>query len=91
MVCCGAGGVGKTTISAATAMALAREGARTAVVTIDPARRLATALGVGELSDAPRRVSAADGELWALQLDPKATFDRLVARHAPDDAARAAP
>lgn len=88
VVCCGAGGVGKTTISAATAMALAGEGVRTAVVTIDPARRLATALGVGELSDVPRRVEAEAGELWALQLDPKATFDRLVARHAPDDAAR---
>lgn len=91
VVCCGAGGVGKTTVSAAIGLALARAGHRTAVVTIDPARRLATALGIGELGDEPRRVSdpsAGAGELWALQLDAKATFDRLVARHAPDEEAR---
>lgn len=91
VVCCGAGGVGKTTMSAAIGLGLARAGARVAVVTIDPARRLATALGMEDLSDAPQRVrhpAVGDGELWALQLDAKATFDRLVARHAPDAAAR---
>jgi len=92
VVCCGAGGVGKTTVSAGLALRLARDGARVVVVTIDPARRLATALGVDGLSDEPHRVSAASqdgaGELWALQLDPKATFDRLVAREAPDEQAR---
>ena len=94
VICCGTGGVGKTTISAAVAMRLAQTGARTVVVTIDPARRLASALGMTGLSDEPRRVPAGailgrDGaELWALQLDAKATFDRLVARYAADDAAR---
>lgn len=92
VVCCGAGGVGKTTVSAGLALRLARDGARVVVVTIDPARRLATALGMEGLSDEPHRVSAASqngaGELWALQLDPKATFDRLVAREAPDEQAR---
>lgn len=94
VVCAGAGGVGKTTISAAVALRLAAAGARTVVVTIDPARRLASALGMTGLSDEARRVPAADalpggaGELWALQLDAKATFDRLVARYAADEAAR---
>lgn len=94
VVCAGAGGVGKTTISAGIALRLASEGARTVVVTIDPARRLAGALGMTGLSDEPRRVPAdgvlgpGAGELWALQLDAKATFDRLVARYAADAAAR---
>jgi anion-transporting ArsA/GET3 family ATPase len=97
VVCCGSGGVGKTTISAAIAYAMAARGRRAVVVTIDPARRLATALGMTDLGDDPRRVPperfAAEGldvrgELWALQLDAKATFDRLVARHAPTPAAR---
>ncbi len=94
VICCGTGGVGKTTISAALALRLAQGGARTVVVTIDPARRLASALGMTGLSDDPQRVPAGDllgpgaGELWALQLDAKATFDRLVARYAPDEAAR---
>jgi anion-transporting ArsA/GET3 family ATPase len=91
VVCCGAGGVGKTTVSAALALGLAREGARVVVVTIDPARRLATALGMEGLADEARRVPAGlegAGELWALQLDAKATFDRLVAREAPTPEAR---
>jgi anion-transporting ArsA/GET3 family ATPase len=92
VVCCGAGGVGKTTVSAGLGLGLARRGTRTAVVTIDPARRLATALGMAGLGDEPRRVPAdlgPDGaELWALQLDAKATFDRLVAREAPTAEAR---
>ncbi len=92
VVCCGAGGVGKTTVSAGLGLGLARGGARTVVVTIDPARRLATALGMEGLSDEPRRVPAEPGpggaELWALQLDAKATFDRLVSREAPTPEAR---
>ncbi|MBJ7456869.1 MAG: ArsA family ATPase [Thermoleophilia bacterium] len=94
VICCGTGGVGKTTISAALALRLAQSGARTVVVTIDPARRLASALGMTGLSDEPRQVPAeallgeGAGELWALQLDAKATFDRLVSRYAADEAAR---
>ena len=90
VVCCGSGGVGKTTVSASLALALARRGARVAVVTIDPARRLASALRIAELGDAPHLVPVDDatGELWALQLDAKATFDRLVAREAPTEEAR---
>jgi anion-transporting ArsA/GET3 family ATPase len=87
IVCCGSGGVGKTTISAGIALALANNGARVAVVTIDPARRLASTLGLETLGDDPRQVdigtTGTPGELWALQLDAKATFDRLVHRHAP--------
>lgn len=91
VVCCGAGGVGKTTVSAGLGLGLAAEGARVVVVTIDPARRLASALGMQGLSDDAQRVPAdlpGGGELWALQLDAKATFDRLVAREAPDERAR---
>jgi anion-transporting ArsA/GET3 family ATPase len=97
VVCCGSGGVGKTTVSAALALGLGMRGARAAVVTIDPARRLASALAMEDLSDEARRVPqeraaraglTLKGELWALQLDPRATFDRLVARHAPTPEAR---
>jgi anion-transporting ArsA/GET3 family ATPase len=92
-VCCGAGGVGKTTTSAAIALGMAARGAKVAVVTIDPARRLANALGLQELENEPRRVephrlSGVDmrGELWAMMLDPKRTFDELIDRIAPDPA-----
>lgn len=97
VVVAGAGGVGKTTVSAALALGLAAKGARVAVVTIDPARRLATALGIDALGDTPHRVDPARvvsagmpmrGTMDALQLDPRATFDRLVAREAPSDEAR---
>jgi anion-transporting ArsA/GET3 family ATPase len=98
IVCCGAGGVGKTTVSAALGLTLAARGEDVVVVTIDPARRLAAALGMAELGDTPQEVSPAavaasglgpgGGRMWALQLDSKATFDRLVARHAPSEEAR---
>lgn len=96
-ICAGSGGVGKTTTSAAIAMGLAAEGRRVAVVTIDPARRLADALGIDELGSEPARVDPARfaghgielrGELWAMMLDPKRTFDELIGRLAPDAAAR---
>jgi anion-transporting ArsA/GET3 family ATPase len=91
----GSGGVGKTTASAALALGLAAAGQRVAVVTIDPARRLADALGLEELGNEPRMVDPAvlgavapgtemRGELWAMMLDPKATFDALIAKLAPD-------
>ncbi len=80
---CGSGGVGKTTLSAALALRLAEEGRRVLVLTIDPARRLADALGTGDLDNEPRRVPTERGELRALMLDSKATFDDLVRRHSP--------
>ena len=77
VICAGSGGVGKTTTAAAVALGLAEEGKRVAVVTIDPARRLANALGLDELDNEPRRVDIeADGELWAMMLDAKRTFER---------------
>lgn len=93
----GSGGVGKTTTSAALAMGMAARGLRVAVVTIDPAQRLADALGLDELGNEPHRVAAEafadaglalDGELWAMTLDPKRTFDELIERLAPDAATR---
>jgi anion-transporting ArsA/GET3 family ATPase len=83
-VCGGSGGVGKTTTSAAVALGMAARGAKVAVVTIDPARRLANALGLEELANEPRRVDPTRlganfaGELWAMMLDPKRTFDELI-------------
>ncbi len=96
VVCCGSGGVGKTSVAAATALGAAeRVGGRVLVLTVDPARRLASALGVGELGNLARRVpddalKAAGieprGELWAAMLDTKQSWDELVLRHAPDEA-----
>jgi anion-transporting ArsA/GET3 family ATPase len=83
VICCGSGGVGKTTTAAAVALEGARRGLRAVVVTIDPARRLADALGLSELSNDPRQVAGVGpGELWAVMLDTKATFDEVVARYA---------
>ena len=84
VVCCGPGGVGKTTVSAALAVHGAAIGRRSVVVTVDPARRLADALGVDTLPDTPHRIQGDwPGELWALMLDPKSTFDALVRKYAP--------
>ena len=83
VVCCGPGGVGKTTIAASLALECAARGRRACVVTIDPARRLANALGLSEVGDSPARIEGDwPGELWALMLDTKSTFDALVTRHA---------
>jgi len=83
IICCGTGGVGKTTTAAATAMAAASMGRRAAVVTIDPAKRLADALGIAELSNDPTIIEGPwPGTLAALMLDTKATFDDVVRRHA---------
>jgi anion-transporting ArsA/GET3 family ATPase len=89
-ICVGAGGVGKTTTSAAVALGMAARGMKVVVVTIDPARRLANALGLDELGNEPHLVASAgidgleiEGELWAMMLDPKRTFDDLISRVAP--------
>jgi anion-transporting ArsA/GET3 family ATPase len=88
-ICAGSGGVGKTTASAAIALGMAARGKKVAVLTIDPARRLASALGLPELGNEERRVDVdVDGELWAMMLDAKRTFDDLVEWHAPDERTR---
>ena len=82
IVCCGSGGTGKTTVSAAIGLAGAEQGRKACVVTIDPARRLADALGLDELDNTPRRIRGAwSGELSAVMLDAKSTFDDLVTRY----------
>ncbi|MFM8302675.1 MAG: ArsA family ATPase [Actinomycetota bacterium] len=96
LVFCGSGGVGKTSTAAAAALAAAvHVGGRVLVLTIDPARRLADALGIDGIGNVERRVPdevlrrtglAPRGELWAAMLDTKASWDDLVVRHAPDEA-----
>jgi len=97
VICGGSGGVGKTTTSAAIAMGAAAAGRKVAVVTIDPAKRLANSLGLEELGNEPSLVDPAlftpagvemEGELWAMMLDPKRTFDDLIDRLAPNAKAR---
>ena len=88
VVCCGAGGVGKTTTAAALALRAAERGRSVVVLTIDPARRLAQSLGLRELTNNPRRVArteeieAAGGQLHAMMLDMRRTFDEMVQAHA---------
>jgi anion-transporting ArsA/GET3 family ATPase len=83
IVCCGSGGVGKTTVSAVFALAAARAGRRACVVTVDPARRLADSLGVQSLPNTPTEVAGDwPGSLHALMLDSKGTFDDLIHTYA---------
>ena len=85
IICCGSGGAGKTTTSAAVALAGALAGRKTCVVTIDPARRLADALGLAELSNEPRRIDGPwSGQMSAVMLDAKRTFDDLVGHYSAD-------
>lgn len=88
IVCVGAGGVGKTTVAASIALHAALSGKRAIVLTIDPARRLASALGLSELGNQATRVELpedAPGELWAMMLDLKRSWDDFVSRTvAPD-------
>jgi anion-transporting ArsA/GET3 family ATPase len=94
VVCSGAGGVGKTTTAAAMAVRAAMQGQKVAVVTIDPARRLASSLGLRELSNDPTKVRRSKftsaglepaGDLYAMMLDTKSTFDRVVTTYAPSE------
>ncbi|PSL05356.1 arsenite efflux ATP-binding protein ArsA [Haloactinopolyspora alba] len=92
VVCCGSGGVGKTTTAAALALRAAERGRRAVVLTIDPARRLAQSMGLTELDNTPRAVSGVDtgsgGSLDAMMLDMKRTFDEVVEEHTTPEKAR---
>jgi anion-transporting ArsA/GET3 family ATPase len=94
LVCCGSGGVGKTTTAASLALRAAEQGRRVVVLTIDPARRLAQSLGLEELDNEPRTVpgalpDAGSGELQAMMLDMRRTFDEMVSGHTTPDRAQA--
>ena len=90
VVCCGSGGVGKTTTAAALGLRAAERGRRVVVLTIDPARRLAQSMGLTELDNTPRVVKGVGGpgELQAMMLDMKRTFDEVVLAHADPERAR---
>ncbi|GAA2358879.1 ArsA family ATPase [Saccharopolyspora halophila] len=92
IVCCGSGGVGKTTTAAALAVRAAERGRKAVVLTIDPARRLAQALGLRELGNTPKRVEPEGfepaGELNAMMLDMRRTFDDMVLTHAGEERAQ---
>ncbi|MEV6739150.1 ArsA family ATPase [Streptomyces sp. NPDC051104] len=93
VVCCGSGGVGKTTTAAALGLRAAERGRKVVVLTIDPARRLAQSMGIDALDNTPRRVKGIDdtagGELHAMMLDMKRTFDEIVEAHADPERASA--
>jgi len=93
IVCCGSGGVGKTTTAAALGVRAAERGRKVVVLTIDPARRLAQSMGIDSLDNVPRRVKGIEGEgageLHAMMLDMKRTFDEIVEAHADAERARA--
>lgn len=93
IVCCGSGGVGKTTTAAALGVRAAERGRKVVVLTIDPARRLAQSMGIASLDNVPRRVKGigtrGSGELHAMMLDMKRTFDEIVEAHADGERARA--
>ncbi|MEU1206236.1 ArsA family ATPase [Nocardia sp. NPDC005825] len=90
VVCCGSGGVGKTTTAAAIALRAAEAGRKVVVLTIDPARRLAQSLGVSDLGNVPQKVELgpeAKGELFAMMLNMRRTFDDMVLEHTTPDKA----
>ncbi|MFC8078766.1 ArsA family ATPase [Streptomyces sp. NPDC057307] len=91
IVCCGSGGVGKTTTAAALGVRAAERGRKVVVLTIDPARRLAQSMGIDSLDNTPRQVKGIEGrgELHAMMLDMKRTFDEIVEAHADPERARA--
>ncbi|MFE7057340.1 ArsA family ATPase [Streptomyces californicus] len=91
VVCCGSGGVGKTTTAAALGVRAAERGRKAVVLTIDPARRLAQSMGIDQLDNVPRQVDGitGEGELHAMMLDMKRTFDETVEAHADAERAKA--
>src|SRR6202161_4995931 len=92
VVCCGAGGVGKTTTAAAMALRAAEYGRTVVVLTIDPAKRLAQALGITDLGTSPQRVPLAPevpGQLYAMMLDMRRTFDEMVIQYSGAERAQA--
>src|ERR1700712_4653886 len=92
VVCCGAGGVGKTTTAAAMVLRAAESGRTVVVLTIDPARRLAQALGITDLGNTPQRVELGPevkGELHAMMLDMRRTFDEMVVQYSGAERAEA--
>ncbi len=90
IVCCGSGGVGKTTTAAALGLRAAERGRDVVVLTVDPAKRLAQSMGLSELDNNPRRIDGVegDGELHAMMLDMKRTFDEIVEAHSDPDRAK---
>ena len=87
IICVGSGGVGKTTTAAAIGLQAAKEGRRVMVLTIDPARRLANALGLQQFGNEETRIEldeGVSGELWAMMLDTQSAFDGLIRRVSPD-------
>jgi anion-transporting ArsA/GET3 family ATPase len=92
IVCCGSGGVGKTTTAAAVGLRAAERGRDVVVLTVDPARRLAQSMGLSELDNSPRRIESVGaeggGELHAMMLDMKRTFDEIVEAHSDPDRAK---
>jgi len=89
IVCCGTGGVGKTTSAAALGVLAARQGRRALVMTIDPAKRLAQAMGLNDLDNDPQTVAVdASGALSAMMLDTKRTFDQMIETYAPSERIR---
>src|SRR5690606_3733531 len=90
VICCGSGGVGKTTTAAALGMRAAERGRTVVVLTVDPARRLAQSMGLTELDNTPRPVPGVegDGALYAMMLDMKRTFDEIIEAHADPERAR---
>lgn len=89
IVCCGSGGVGKTTTAAALGLRAAERGRCAVVLTVDPARRLAQSMGLTELDNTPRLVhSSGEGKLFAMMLDMKRTFDEIIEAHADPERAR---
>ena len=91
IICVGSGGVGKTTTAAAMGLFAAKEGRRVLVLTIDPARRLANSLGLTQFGNEETQIqldSSIKGELWAMMLDTRSTFDSLIERVSPDESTK---